>query len=371
MDDSAPTFGERRLKEIRDHVIAAGDAAESSALEAKVDVNLGEKSGRAKVVKFILGMANRTQRVASTRFGGYAVMLIGVEQGSCPGISNGIEGHDLSNAFRPYFGSQIPRWDIDRVPVDGDHEVFVVIVDPPRDGDPIYFCHRSLVVPGSDSRQVELLADGALYVRDMTSTRVATGAEATELSAERGRDASLPANPEVSVVGGAICIADQHDVLNAWVESSVEAYRTKLKDARAARQAEKAERQPYRLPEILLGGSLTDSFPLPSGRSATAASSGWVEEHISNWERRTRTNWPSTVHRLVQAFATPVQFAIINPTGSFLKSPQIRIVFDTATRWIARQLVATRARRFYLQSSQNQLGRSQPCMTTTCRTFGQ
>jgi len=104
MDDSAPPSGERRLKEILDHVIAVGDAAESSALEAKVDVDLTEKSGRAKVVKFILGMANRTQRVASARFGGYAVMLIGAEQGSCPGIPSGIEGHNLSNAFRPYLG---------------------------------------------------------------------------------------------------------------------------------------------------------------------------------------------------------------------------------------------------------------------------
>jgi len=233
MDDSAPPFGERRLKEIVDHVIAVGDAAESSALEAKVDVDLSEKSGRAKVVKFILGMANRTQRVVSARFGGYAVMLIGVEQESCPGISKGIEGHDLSNAFRTYFGSHTPRWDIDRVPVDGDHEVLVVIVEPPRGGDPIYFCHRSLVVPGSGGRQSELLADGALYVRDKTSTRVATGAEATELSAERGRDASLPADPDLSVVGEAICVADQHDVLNAWVQSSVEAYRTEVKDARA------------------------------------------------------------------------------------------------------------------------------------------
>jgi hypothetical protein len=328
MDDSAPPFGERRLKEIVDHVIAVGDAAESSALEAKVDVDLSEKSGRAKVVKFILGMANRTQRVASARFGGYAVMLIGVEQGRCPGISKGIEGHDLSNAFRPYFGSHTPRWDMDRVPVDGDHEVLVVIVEPPRGGDPIYFCHRSLVVPGSGGRQSELLADGALYLRDKTSTRVATGAEATELSAERGRDASLPADPDLSVVGEAICIADQHDVLNAWVQSSVEPYRTEVKDARAARQAKEAERQPWQLPGTVFGESVTESFGLPSARFATTASSGSAEERISNWEQRTRTNWPNTTRHLLEVFATPVQFTIINPTDSFLKSPQMRIVID-------------------------------------------
>ncbi len=328
MDDSAPLSGERRLKEIVDHVFAVGDAAESSALEAKVGVDLTEKSGKAKVVKFILGMANRMQHVASARFGGSAVMLIGVEQGSCPGIYKGTEGHELSDAFRPYFGSHIPRWDIDRVPVDGDREVLVVIVEPPRDGDPIYFCHKSLVVPVPGGRPTVLLADGALYVRDKTSTRVATGAEAAELFAERGRDASLPADPDLSVVGEAVCIADQDDVLNAWVQSSVEAYRTKVKAARAARQAKEAERQSWQLPGVVLGESLADSIGLASAKIFTTASSGSAEDRISNWEQRTRTNWPNSIRHLLEVFAVPVQFTIINPTDSFLNNPQMRIVID-------------------------------------------
>jgi len=204
----------------------------------------------------------------------------------------------------------------------------VVIVEPPRDGDPIYFCHKSLVVPVPGGRQNVLLADGALYVRDKMSTRVATGAEAAELFAERGRDASLPADPDLSVVGKAICIADRHDVLNTWVQSSVEAYRTKVEAARAARQAKEAERQTSLLPGGVFGESLAESIRLASAKIVTTASSGSAEDRISHWVKSTRTDWPNSIRHLLEVFAVPVQFTIINPTDSFLSNPQMRIVID-------------------------------------------
>jgi hypothetical protein len=60
------------------YAAASDDRIERYFLEVKSDVDLNTKAGRAKVAKFILGAANRDPGQVARRFGGHAVMLLGV-----------------------------------------------------------------------------------------------------------------------------------------------------------------------------------------------------------------------------------------------------------------------------------------------------
>lgn len=68
------------------YAIASDDRVERYFLEVKSTVDLNTNSGRAKVAKFILGAANRDPARAAARFGGHAVMLLGIGSGEAPGI---------------------------------------------------------------------------------------------------------------------------------------------------------------------------------------------------------------------------------------------------------------------------------------------
>lgn len=80
-DTDIVPLGERALRRILDHVVAIGDEAETTYLEVKSDIDLGSKLGIAKVVKFLLGAANRRPQDAARHFRGYAVLVIGAKKG--------------------------------------------------------------------------------------------------------------------------------------------------------------------------------------------------------------------------------------------------------------------------------------------------
>lgn len=58
MDTNAAPLGERILRPVLDHVVANGDATETSYLEAKRTVDITSKPGLVKVAKFLLACAN-------------------------------------------------------------------------------------------------------------------------------------------------------------------------------------------------------------------------------------------------------------------------------------------------------------------------
>src|SRR5690606_17663034 len=97
---------------------AAGsdDRQERYFLELKSDVDLTTKHGRHKVAKFILGAANRDPAKAAKRFGGHAVMLLGVSVGATNGIPP-FEAQDLEREVRKFTGASGPGWDFERVVV--------------------------------------------------------------------------------------------------------------------------------------------------------------------------------------------------------------------------------------------------------------
>ncbi|MFC4225421.1 hypothetical protein [Lysinibacter cavernae] len=173
MDTSKIPLGELAWKNILAHVVEHGDASETNYLEVKSDLNLGSALGIAKVAKFLLGSANRLPSHAAKFFQGYSVMVIGAEKGQALGTVKGVEPHDVEATLRKYLGSDFPHFDFGRISVSQTHEVILVIASPPENGQPIFVCHKDFQ---GESKQ-DNLTDGAIYVRDGSSTRPAKSGE--------------------------------------------------------------------------------------------------------------------------------------------------------------------------------------------------
>ncbi|MFK0244065.1 hypothetical protein ACIQUM_05150 [Amycolatopsis azurea] len=186
MDTNVAPLGERILRSVLDHVVAIGDAAETSYLEAKSTVDITSKTGLVKVAKFLLACANRLPEDAARHLKGYAVLVIGAQQGEAGGVARGAEPHELADRLRPYLGATFPGFEFGRIGVEGDLEVLFVVGLPPEDGQPIFPCHKAYGVPGEDQ-----LVNGAIYVRDHSNTRTANAGEIMAL-VERARGVPRP-----------------------------------------------------------------------------------------------------------------------------------------------------------------------------------
>ncbi|MEC4020016.1 hypothetical protein [Streptomyces sp. H27-D2] len=185
-------------------MVAVGDEAETPYLEVKSPLNMSSKATAAKIAKFLLGAANRRPGEAARHFHGYAVLVIGAQKDSAPGVPRGTEAHELEDRLRPYLGPQFPAFEFGRIGIDSDHEVLFVIAQPPKNGQTIFPCHKSY--QGDDRR--DNLEDGAIYVRGTSNTRPARSGEVLAL-VERARGGGKPPiDLEVQVLGP-ICRVDR------------------------------------------------------------------------------------------------------------------------------------------------------------------
>src|SRR6266542_6637592 len=133
-----------RPSELRTLVCAVRDATgqdEHAWIDWQVGLDVTTTAGVAYVAKQILGFANRDPAEARRRAGGYAYLLVGVAPGSLAG-SNEVDPAALVDQVRHYVGDVI-RWTPEQVVVEGV-EALIIVVDPPRSGDPIHCLHKQL-----------------------------------------------------------------------------------------------------------------------------------------------------------------------------------------------------------------------------------
>jgi len=123
-------MGEMSWAALVAYAAASDDRIERYFLEVKSDVDLNTKAGRAKVAKFILGAANRDPGQVARRFGGHAVMLLGVGSGTTHGIA-AFEAQDLARDVARWVGVDGPTWDFERIRAGSQLDVIAVVVDPP------------------------------------------------------------------------------------------------------------------------------------------------------------------------------------------------------------------------------------------------
>ena len=298
-------------------VAGRGDLAERHYLELKSSLDLSSKKDREKIAKFILGAGNRLPETAAVAFEGYAVLVIGVSQGSVDGIQP-VEMMEISRVIQRYVGAAGPHWDIIWVPIEGSRQqVLIILVDPPKAGQGPFPCRAN----------GESLADGRVYVRADGETREAKSDE-LDLLVQRGAKVP-PAEVDFAV-----------EVIGEPAFMEVDPLKTidKYLDRRRS---------------FLIGEIEGDSGDVSAGRGAPVAglsgASGYVSalsaalgastvpesrsgrqyrDSISRWEHEFRGAWPKALARLAASSLQPVSIRVVNRTTTFLHDVELRLSLE-------------------------------------------
>ncbi|RGP45296.1 hypothetical protein AWH04_03530 [Rhodococcus erythropolis] len=290
------------------------DRAERYFLELKSEVDLSTTGGGAKVAKFILGAANRNPDVAAKRFGGHALMVLGISEGAVTGIPF-FEAKDLENTVKKYIGDDGPHWDFERVRVGGDRDVITIVVDPPRHGDPVFTCHKD---------GPENLKDGGIYIRLDGQTREAKGGEVRALLT-RAQSARPQADLEVSVVGSALPFHCDAEVLEEYITD----IRGELESAYRNHVLKSAAPQP-------LSAAFRD---LNSGAFGVEPEDRSPEEYrveIDHWEAEVREAWTALLDDVAAAVWPCARIRVRNLRKTFLEGVVVKIHLEGPVRAIAK-----------------------------------
>lgn len=297
-------LGERAWQSILNHVVEIGDEAETTYLEVKSTLDMSSKVATAKIAKFLLAAANRRPNEASPHFKGYAVLMIGAQEDSAPGVPRGTEAHELQDRLSPYLGPLFPPFEFGRIAVDSGHEVLFVIAQPPKEGQTPFPCHKDY--QGEDGR--DNLTDGAIYVRGASNTRQARSGEVLAL-VERARSSGKPPiKLEVEVLGP-IC--------------RVEAVEELLEDLRKGEELEFIKQTDPSESSLASASFLVASTAFGSPRPLSSADR---EKALETW-RRNKTDHLAAGREHFLGVALSGAGVRVVSRGRFVAKPQLIITF--------------------------------------------
>ncbi|WP_433013866.1 AlbA family DNA-binding domain-containing protein [Kribbella sp. CA-294648] len=279
------------------------DRAERYFLELKSDVDLSTEAGRAKVAKFILGAANRMPDLATRRFDGHGLLVLGISKGAITGIPF-FEAKDLAATVKKYTGADGPRWDFERVRVSDTHDVIIVIVDPPKIGDPVWTCYKD----GHEN-----LYDGGIYIRVDGETRQAKGDEVRVLL-QRAEKTSPGAVIEVAIDGSAAAYRCDQSLMIAYINT----YKSRLE--RTYRLVEGIELPPGKLGMFATGLRIPRVFEEPEDRTLEE-----YTEQIEQWAQNIRDSWDGMVDAYASVILPGSQIRVRNASQAFLENLEIEI----------------------------------------------
>lgn len=267
---------------------SSDDRIERFFLELKSDIDLTSKRGRHKVAKFILGAANRDPVRSQRSFGGHALLVLGISENKIVGIE-GFEAKDLEREVQKFTGVDGPIWDFERIPLDGDRDVIVVIADPPVGV--IWPCL-------SDG---EGLLNGEIYIRNDGETKKASGAEVKAMLARVPRQAALPLI-DVSLLGNIYVVLVNRENLETWIENQ------------------------YRLYLDQIAPSAT-TYPFLSGVSGLSDRRTKQEfrDAVEAWREKALQNPMSGIAEIASKLFQGVRLRASNPSRTFLKDVRIEI----------------------------------------------
>jgi hypothetical protein len=141
LDSSRPYRWPSDLLNLVESISRTDRNNESTWVEWKSELDLDAKSGHQHIARQILGFANRTVATAAHHVGGLAYLVVGAEPGAIDGIAP-IDQAVLRPRIVRYVGPAV-RWRAEYVTVQ-TKTVLIVIVDPPKHGDPIYPVRQQL-----------------------------------------------------------------------------------------------------------------------------------------------------------------------------------------------------------------------------------
>lgn len=291
--------GARGWAKLVEWAAASDDRLERYFLELKSDVDLTTKAGRHKVAKFILGAANRDPARAAKRFGGHAVLLLGVGRGNATGISP-FEAQDLEREIRKFTGADGPGWDYEHIPIDAGHDVIAVIVDPPTGR--IWPC-----LADGDG-----MTNGDIYLRGDGKTEKATGADIQAMLSRAGTGAAAMPEIAVEILGEALAIRLDRDRLVTWIEDVTQDY---LNDVSAP--------------------DSSSAFPF-AGLSTTHVmerrSKDEFRREVERWRKTALIDPAAGVELIAARQATGLRLRVSNPVKIPLRDVRIDIELDGEVR---------------------------------------
>lgn len=315
MDINHPPIGERQRRSILEAIRAGGDTTEKHYLEVKSTLDLTSKQDCAKVAKFILGAANRSPEMAARAFGGYAVMVIGAQQGLHTGVRKGVEILELEHKITKYLGQDGPVWDLEREQADEEaNEVLFLLVYPPEEGHPPFACRAEF----QGTNPSGSLGDGDIYVRSQGQTRKARSADIDALT-KRVLQKGLPA-PDfgISISGNAFHIEPSKAHLERVITHQIEQAREKyVHPPEATSEFGDAFDAHVLLRSIYKG---------PTGGLSVEA----FERAAARWTSNFRSSWPSILNTLAGGVLPCVTIDVVNAESVFLEAVRVDLTFENA-----------------------------------------
>lgn len=323
IDTNRVPSGERAAAALVAAIVGGDDRLERHYLEVKSGLDLTTKKDQAKLAKFILGAANRMPDKAAVAFEGYGVMVVGVSKGAAVGVAP-IEVLTIEKAVQPFIGADGPKWDIVRVAVpDSDNDVLLLLVDPPKWGQPPFVCLKS---------GEEKLRDGGIFIRADGETREAKGDELKELL-RRGSVNGAPSTKfDVELIGAVTpVLLDKARTLDEYISKKRRALLDALdaakpqEESKATAEATKADRSPAST-ALSIGKGFNSIFRAtikPEERSEEG-----YKASIDKWEARAREAWPTAVMQLVGGLLPEVQIEITNGKKAYFAGVEVTVHLD-------------------------------------------
>lgn len=302
---------------------AIGDLSERHYLELKGPPDLRSKADKAKIAKFILGAANRMPERAANTFEGCAVMIIGITPEGVVGIPP-VEMLELTQVIEPFLGPAGPRWDIQRVAVEGSpNEVLLVTVEPPQHGDPIFPCRAN----------GEKLSDGRVYIRADGGTREANSAELDLLATRSSAISIADVDLEVKIVGDVEPVdLDASECLEDYINQE----RSRLLRAMPRKRPEPGDHplSAYNLAplgdaKVLMRG-LTSIHELPEDRTEEQ-----YRAEIDSWEAEVRAAWHPAIDSFLGRVLPSMAIQLKNHSDRYLQDLQLKIHLEGEVTGIA------------------------------------
>lgn len=318
IDYSRPPLGELSASKLIAEVAEIGDLAERHYLEVKgARFDISSKKDKRKIAKFILGAANRDPEIAERYFQGYAVMILGVDKGNIAGVEP-TEMMELQKVIGPFLGASGPKWDVVRVPVDdSEKEVLVILVDPPKFGQPPFPCRAD----------GEELKNGAIYIRADGDTREAK-ADEIDMLLQRFKRVSPDVELEIGITGSINSIrCDRARTLDAYIE-----------DKEAALLAAMPSENPAvssKLYASILSVPMLDPLATPEDRTREA-----YRAEIEKWKDKSAQSWGKLLDNVAALFDVNT-IRIENLTTTFLRKVEVKIHLSGAVRAVSHKDLKT------------------------------
>jgi hypothetical protein len=297
------------------------DTGETHWLEMKSSLDLS-RSGAAKIAKFIIGAANRLPEVAASAIEGHALMVLGVAEGTLVGIDP-VEDLELEKRLTPFLGAEGPRWDTERVGIASGRDVLVIIVEPPKAGDPIHVCRRD----------GEGVADGDVYVRARGETRRAKSGE-LDLLRVRERAGVPNVELEVAVTGPVLAYSCDAGVLDEHIQRRTRVLLGRLPEPRPARSP--ADGSLSAIAAIVATGAdspltqFATAYTVPENRTEDE-----YREEVERWAAACRAALPTLVDALLAVRAPSTTFLVRNLTSRYLSDVRLQLHLAGAVEQIA------------------------------------